>query len=124
MTVKFSPRVLYVLHNADRKMKKGVPYQRADHEVMGPRERCVVCERCFNCLFPTVWIFPHGFFPQKFFSCRCVDSPCKNYVCFGHHSVLCMVGAMYLVGCCGCDVFAGVHNDAKPIQCHGGEVMC
>ena len=25
MTVNFSPRVLYVLHNADRKVKKGVP---------------------------------------------------------------------------------------------------
>ena len=65
--------------------------------------------------------FPKGFYHRSFFHAGMWTHPA---VCFGHHSVLCMVGAMYLVGCCGCDVFAGVHNDAKPIQCHGGEVMC
>ena len=58
-----------------------------------------------------------GFSHRSFFHAGMWTHPA---VCFGHHFVLCMVGAMYLVDCCGCDVFAGVHNDAKPIQCHGG----
>ena len=36
----------------------------------------VVCERLLFGYFPTVWIFPNGFFPQSFFPCRCVGPPC------------------------------------------------
>ena len=28
---------------------------------------CVVCERCMNGFFHTVWIFPTGFFPLRGF---------------------------------------------------------
>ena len=78
---------------------------------------------CCNGLFPTVWIFSHWVvLTEVFFHAGVWAHPTK-LICVFWPS-LCVVGCVQLVS--GYEyvfyvavcVFAGVHNEAKPIQCH------
>ena len=71
-----------MLHDADRKLSKCALTKTADHEMKEPKltrrsvaELCVVCEQCFNGLFPD-FSQVLGFSHKGFFSMRVCGPPC------------------------------------------------